>query len=440
MITFTNSPNPSGIVHVSYIPETDKCFIVQAASILQLHFRHGYYSTIQCTMPQTAALTMRCNVCYSPELNMYVTISQQCVLYSRDGMNWAKFASPFTTTNVNNIVWVPWEGVFVAGLNAPINKQNFIYSRNGWEWNLGWLNASAAEQSGAIISMDVSIEQKLILASTGSQVLASRDGITWCITGYIPSLTHVRYFKQKGWYASGTFNSGAMVALFSKNGLEWSTTVGVPTILTGSYSAYNNIPAYDELSGAMFFSPTTIVTGSYAIVHNYSSVINWLSKPTCKITATQALSKTSQTKYYVDDENSRFGLGIQPSFALHLSRDSAIKPTTSTWSTSSDSRLKEDIVDANIDTCLNIVENLPLKKYKWKYSTYSDDQINDRRQLGWIAQDVEAFFPKSVKKVKMHGYEDCRTLNNDQMIATMFGAIKKLINMDSDLDQYFVDA
>ena len=39
----------------------------------------------------------------------------------------------------------------------------------------------------------------------------------------------------------------------------------------------------------------------------------------------------------------------------------------------------------------------------------------------------------------MHGYEDCRTLNNDQIIASLYGCIQKLIqkceNRQSNIDQ-----
>ena len=80
------------------------------------------------------------------------------------------------------------------------------------------------------------------------------------------------------------------------------------------------------------------------------------------------------------------GIGTTvPLYALHLSSDSAFKPTTNTWSFSSDSRLKENITVADLDFCWNTIKTIPLKKYSWKTSNES----RDSSKLGWIAQDVE---------------------------------------------------
>ena len=37
------------------------------------------------------------------------------------------------------------------------------------------------------------------------------------------------------------------------------------------------------------------------------------------------------------------------------------------------------------------------------------------------------YLPKSVEQKEMHGYSDCRSLNSDQIIASMYGAIQKLM-------------
>ena len=50
-----------------------------------------------------------------------------------------------------------------------------------------------------------------------------------------------------------------------------------------------------------------------------------------------------------------------------------------------------------------------------------------RTQLGWIANEVEEIFPKSVSIVAAHGYDDCKSLDSDQILATLYGTIKKLL-------------
>ena len=132
---------------------------------------------------------------------------------------------------------------------------------------------------------------------------------------------------------------------------------------------------------------------------------------------------------YVEDRiiGGFVGLGMYaPLYRLHLATDSAGKPSSTTWTVVSDERLKEQIELADIDICYSNVKNIPLKYYKWRDDIYSSDVTPDRHKLGWIAQDVEKVFPKAVSQKKMHGYEDCRDLNADQLYATMYGAIQKL--------------
>jgi hypothetical protein len=63
---------------------------------------------------------------------------------------------------------------------------------------------------------------------------------------------------------------------------------------------------------------------------------------------------------------------------------------------------------------------------------YTDEQCPDRNKLGWIAQEVEEVLPKSLFTVQhelANGYvlNDCKLLEPSQIYASMFGAMKKLI-------------
>jgi len=151
------------------------------------------------------------------------------------------------------------------------------------------------------------------------------------------------------------------------------------------------------------------------------------------------------------NSNGCVGIGVtSTSYLLQLASDSAAKPSSSTWTVSSDERLKTDIVLADTSRCYDIVKSLPLKRYTWKDEVYTSDQVKDRSKLGWIAQDVEQVFPKAVNSksfrynqkyediVKEDGsiekklisedvIEDCRDLNVDQLYAVMYGAIQQLI-------------
>ena len=75
----------------------------------------------------------------------------------------------------------------------------------------------------------------------------------------------------------------------------------------------------------------------------------------------------SATDRFVITSGGLVGIGVTPSsFQLLLSTDNAGRLASSTWSTSSDERLREDIVDADLHVCFDNVKNLRLKYYKWK--------------------------------------------------------------------------
>ena len=68
-----------------------------------------------------------------------------------------------------------------------------------------------------------------------------------------------------------------------------------------------------------------------------------------------------------------------------------------------------------------------LKYYKWR-----DDVLEaeaDRHKLGWIAQEVEEVFPKAVKEQDLNGLTDCKTLDKDQIYASLYGAVQKLMQV-----------
>ena len=170
------------------------------------------------------------------------------------------------------------------------------------------------------------------------------------------------------------------------------------------------------------------------------------------------------------DSSGRLLVGViaSPAHQLQVSTDSAGKPSSALWTIVSDERIKEDIELADLDLCYEAIKAIPLKRYKWRDDIYSAEQVTDRRKLGWIAQDVEAIFPKAVgthefkynqvfektiipaveKELDADGnvitpaqperieqgdlisedvIEDCRDLNSDQLYAAMYGAVQKLM-------------
>ncbi len=130
------------------------------------------------------------------------------------------------------------------------------------------------------------------------------------------------------------------------------------------------------------------------------------------------------------------GLGIgvtNPSYQLHLSTDSAAKPTTNTWTISSDRRIKTDIEVADAQRCYTIVKELPLRRFAWDSNAMPE--VRDRHCLGFLAQEVSNVFPKSVIQTSAYGLADFHSLDVDQIYKTMYGAIVQLIADKERLEQ-----
>jgi hypothetical protein len=88
--------------------------------------------------------------------------------------------------------------------------------------------------------------------------------------------------------------------------------------------------------------------------------------------------------------------GLQMRGNLELLGQYANKAGTDGWANTSDSRYKESIIDADLDICYNNIKNLKLKKYSYKEEILERPNT-DTHTLGWIAQDVETIYPKSVR-------------------------------------------
>jgi hypothetical protein len=95
------------------------------------------------------------------------------------------------------------------------------------------------------------------------------------------------------------------------------------------------------------------------------------------------------------------------------------------WTSASDMRIKENIINADLDICYNNVKNITLNRFAWKQEYMPN--VNDRNCLGWIAQNVELFFPKAVYQSKENGLDDFRCLDADQIYKCMYGALQKVI-------------
>jgi hypothetical protein len=139
--------------------------------------------------------------------------------------------------------------------------------------------------------------------------------------------------------------------------------------------------------------------------------------------------------------NTAVGIGtVSPGYQLDLSTDGARKLTSTTWLTGSDQRIKTDIQSANLQTCYNTVKSVDLKYFKWNFPESSNVTVDDKHSLGFIAQDFKSVFPNAVSESNSYGYTDFLSLNTDQILKAMYGALKQTMSDKEALEQSLASA
>lgn len=122
------------------------------------------------------------------------------------------------------------------------------------------------------------------------------------------------------------------------------------------------------------------------------------------------------------------GIGVAPSYKLHLSTDSAGKPNGGSWTNSSDRRLKENI--RPFTDGLSVLKGINPVNY-----TYNGlaDNPKGMQGIGVVAQDVKDVVPYTVStyKAKLHPEDTKETeLYNFNASALMFVNINAIKELD----------
>jgi hypothetical protein len=147
------------------------------------------------------------------------------------------------------------------------------------------------------------------------------------------------------------------------------------------------------------------------------------------IIATASTLAFNRTLFF---DRSSFRVGINqstPQYDLDVNGDIeqtsaiALKPSGTDWNEPSDRRIKTNIQLANIDMCYSTVKDINLYRYNF-IDTYRAD--SDSNVLGFLAQNVQTYFPKAVQPIKDRYFEDLLKLNTSQIFRTHYGATQKL--------------
>lgn len=406
-------------------------------------------------------------ICYSNELSLFVAPGTNNQIYtSPDGYNWFSRYSPLNSISWKQIIWSSELSLFIAlgivsstlhvvtsingniwdttstitSISSPFNASivwspvlslfvivcshsttPILYSNDGFNWSrANIINPSALQTSTSLLYKSIIWSSKLNMflsftSSTMSYYLYSYNGIEWYSNSFLTNyaIETAKWINELDIFIAITSNG---ILLYSNDGFVWNT-ISIP-------SSKHIFEWSSDLQQLLLFSSST-ANGN--LIH-YSLPYKKFNKNNTLVSQMNNIVVNQQNGYV--GISSLYSSQLNPSFQLQLSNDSAAKPSSSTWLVTSDSRLKENIENANLELCYNNFKNLNLVQYKWKDSNLT--------QLGWIAQDVENLYPKSISISNYKNIENCKFLNTDQINATLYGTLQYMIhNIENDSQELY---
>jgi hypothetical protein len=209
-------------------------------------------------------------------------------------------------------------------------------------------------------------------------------------------------------------------------------------ITIGNYNYFaivvNKIIGQNYLSiGEWYIYGQELLQNSLSIRYN-------LLNPTLDPTGAQWTYSSNNTNVYhmgsvgIGTTSPEYQLDVRG--AIYSSIGGYTQTGLTSWSITSDRRIKENITRASYDICLENVKNIELYNFNFKNNCVN---TNDKHQLGFIAQEVQQVYPKAVEVGKIilntnEAISDILTLNTTQIDYTLYGAVKNLIEKIEDID------
>ncbi|PWT79180.1 MAG: hypothetical protein C5B60_00075 [Chloroflexi bacterium] len=191
--------------------------------------------------------------------------------------------------------------------------------------------------------------------------------------------------------AGQNLRGNSVVAIGASARQDYTTPVLQNSVIIGTSARYAG------WSEGTFSNVTVVGHNAYATGNNCTTIggaayVGWQG------TNCTVLGATANVGSYLTNAMA-LGFGASsPSnniIVLGNNQITALRCQVQTITVLSDARIKEDIEAANLDRCLDAVRNLPVRRFRYKdfAGTYLD-----KHRTGWLADDVEKVFPHSVQK------------------------------------------
>jgi hypothetical protein len=291
------------------------------------------------------------------------------------------------------------------------------------------LTNTKVAKSGDTMSGDLVINSRLLLSTT----LPSSSLQVGSIIANAPISTV--NFVLYNCYFDGSFK--ALNAGYSARTVIDSGT-GVWSLSMGSSVAGNGVATYADIIRTDLAGDVSFLSGTMRQLGG--RIISSSAAPAC-VTVYTGGSVNSAMGMWCDTA-SRLSFGGTSSggdpgtLAAYLDvggnftiiGGTATKASGTTWANPSDVRIKQDIVDYKIG--LDEVTKLRPVAFRYRPETNYPEELLERRQVGFIAQEVETVMPDMVTtapgQVGDIKLDDLRTLDTNNLVFALCNAVREL--------------
>jgi len=270
-------------------------------------------------------------------------------------------------------------------------------------------------------SVAAAVESNMMISGFQADLLFGAPSIDYA--GTTGSDTRVFYESGTGSFRAGVANDNSW-----NNGNLGVASAGFNT---NTRAAGNSSTAFGFNTTATTFG--MMAMGQYNIGSGDSPSAWSPTDPVLEIG--NGTSSTARSNALTILKNGNMGLGgSAPSFRLQLSTNSAAKPGSSTWTVSSDARLKKNIEPYKEG--LDVVKKIEPVTYNY---TGEAEMPTDERFVGTLAQDIEKVAPHMIKDWQYRDLKgnvtDYKAVDYNAMMFMFVNAIKELDEKNTRLEE-----
>jgi hypothetical protein len=245
------------------------------------------------------------SVCWSPQLEMFVAVSNSGtsngVMTSNNGIDWT-----IRTTNNNqwqSVCWSPELGIFVAVSNSGTSNR-VMTSNNGINWtirtsipNNNWRSVCWSPELGIFVAVSDS--------GTSNRVMTSPDGINWTLRTSIPNNEWISVcwgpqapngLGGTGLFVAVSYSGTSNRVMTSPDGINWTLRTSIPN--NGWSSVCWGPQAPNGLGGTGLFVAVSL-DGTSNRVMTSPNGINWTLRTSIPNNEWSSVCWSSELKIFV---------------------------------------------------------------------------------------------------------------------------------------------